>query len=209
MASTEDSTADLGDHGRMRTIVVIFMVFASACGDRVGFVDATSSTIAADGGVLELSDTLEFPGFGYAIDFPSEWETFSSGPLSVLFEEPRETSPTRPGRVDKPAIFFERLAIEAMGDFGIGPESTPRDLAELNVRQFDLGEMREFQDMVVAGAPAASFRSTDTFGNHVATVQGVLDGYAYRLFIHTADGEQLDAYLPTFDAMVESVRPTE
>lgn len=204
--SPEDTPTEVGDDVTMRTAVVLILaLLAAACGGRVGFVDVPT-TLATDAGVSELDATFQFPGFGYQIDLPSTWETASAGTLSVLFEEPRASSPTEPGRIDRPVIFFEMLALDQMGQFGIGPASTARDLAELNVGQFDLGEPTDLGDFTLAGAPSASFRSTDRFGNHVVAVQGVLGGFAYRLFFHAADAEQVDAYLPMWEAMLNSVR---
>ena len=206
MASPEDSGRFRDHHGSMRIVLAVMVLLVSACSSARGFVE-TTTTNAPDAD-QELDATFEFPVVGYEIDHPSAWSTDSSGSLSFIAVNADDIDAGIEAAINGPVIMFEYFPLADMVRFGVGADPTPGDLAELNISHFDLTEPNEIADVVVAAAPAATFRTTDMYGNHLVTIQGSMNEYAYRLFMHAADEGQLYAYLETWNAMVDSIRPT-
>jgi len=186
---------------------LVLVLVASACTSAAGYITETTTTTIGNVAPydLELDATYEFPNFGFVIDYPSGWSTGAFGTASIIASDPEfpESGVPPPDELDSPIVAFEYRP--SLRQFG--PAATPADLVDYNIDFFELAEPNERTDLLIAGAPAIAVRTTDGSGNHILMLQGVLDGQPYYLRLIVPDANELEALIPTWDAMLASVRP--
>ena len=157
----------------------------------------------------DVTETYSIPGFGYSIDYPSGW-----------FAETRGTS-TQFGQIEEDLFSDSREGLGVSLDHrtvaflqGIGLASddpTAQDLVEFNSANFDWTDTRDPAEVEVFDRPAIRVRVTHADGSESVQYQGVRSdtGEAFLFGFGAPTGEILDEFLPTWDAMFESITAAE
>lgn len=181
-------------------------VLLVACSPNAGYV-APATTTPTSSTAISIDAIFEFPDVGYQITYPGSWTAGAFGPAGVLAARSEDVRAGLADDVEDLMVLYEFATIDAMGEFGIDDDSTADDLARLNVDFFALEPPSELTPTTIAGSPAVAFRSTDRFGNPVAVVQGKLGDHAYYLVLLAPDQASREAFTPTWEEMLASMRP--
>jgi len=175
----------------------------------------TSAVLAETPGVADVTETYTIPGFGFSIDYPAGWfvETRESVTVIAQTEEQLQASfsdPSPPGVALGVGLDYRTVAfLQGIGLTADDP--TAEDLLEFNTNNFDWTDVRDLGEVEVFGTTALVVRVTNPEGDFAINYQGVRPdtGEAFLFGIGAPTEETLDAFLPAWEAMFESITATE
>ncbi len=159
---------------------------------------------------LALTETHEFAGLGFTIDYPAGW--FAASDDSVTNISQLEVDHLRAfsgGTFPTTGIgvSLDHRDITFMRGIGLPADATTADLVQIFAAFFEWQEPFEAVEIEVFGVLAASVRAIDGSGNTALTLQGFIADEVFVLFIFSPSDEVLDAFLPTWEAMLASIKP--
>lgn len=156
----------------------------------------------------DVTETYSIPDFGYSIDHPSDWsaETIES---VTQFSQIKEESSTdlRQGLT----VSLDHRTVAFLQSIGLtSDDPTAQDLVEFNT-SFGWTDVRDLTEVEIFGSPAITVRATLPGGRESVQYQGIHSdtGEAFLFGFEAPTGEILDQFLPTWDAMLESITATE
>lgn len=192
----------------------------------------STNTIPTTEGVLatplpaDVTETYTIPGFGYSIDYPADWfvttddsftliaqteEEFAARPVDPTRRTTYSVSPPIPPAVTlrisldhRTVLFLQRIGLTS-------DDPTAQDLLEFNIDNFDWTVLRDLGEVEIFGTTAAVVRVTDPDGSFSIQYQGVLQDSG-EVFIFGFAGpteESVDAFLPAWETIIESITATE
>jgi hypothetical protein len=180
------------------------VLIAAACGDDDAVL--TQIPVAAD-----VTETYTIPGFGFSIDYPAGWLVETQEPVTVIIqtEEQLEAafSDTRTPRIG-PDVRIDHRTVAFLQDIGLTTDNpTAEDLLEFNTSNFTWTDVRDLGEVEVFGATAVVVRVTDQDGEFFVVYQGVRPdtGEIFLIGVGAPTEESLDAFLPVWEAMFESI----
>jgi hypothetical protein len=194
-------------------------VSPEASTETTGTVIATTSTTAAPATTsaapievplpTDVTETYSIPDFGYSIDYPSGWfaETRESATEIVQIRE-ELFSDSNEGL----GVGLDHRTVAFLQGIGLASDDpTAQDLVEFNTTEFDWTDVRDRAEVEVFGGPAIRVRVTAPDGGERVQYQGIRSdtGEVFLLSFGAPTGEILDEFLPTWDAMFESITATE
>jgi hypothetical protein len=180
------------------------VLIAAACGDD----DAVLTQIPV---VADVTETYTIPGFGFSIDYPAGWLVETQEPVTVITQTEEqleaEFSDTRTPRIG-PDVRIDHRTVAFLQDIGLTTDNpTAEDLLEFNTSNFDWTDVRDLGEVEVFGATAVVVRVTDQDGEFFVVYQGVRPdtGEIFLIGVGAPTEESLDAFLPVWEAMFESI----
>jgi len=180
------------------------VLIAAACGDD----DAVLTQIPV---VADVTETYTIPGFGFSIDYPAGWLVETQEPVTVITQTEEqleaEFSDTRTPRIG-PDVRIDHRTVAFLQDIGLTTDNpTAEDLLEFNTSEFDWTDVRDLGEVEVFGATAVVVRVTDQDGEFFVVYQGVRPdtGEIFLIGVGAPTEESLDAFLPVWEAMFESI----
>ena len=208
------------------------VLVAAACGDddaspevsAAATVVSTSTTVASTSTttavltqipvVADVTETYTIPGFGFSIDYPAGWLVETREPATVITqtEEQLEAafSDTRTPRMGL-GVNLDHRTVAFLQDIGLTTDNpTAEDVLEFNTSNFDWTDVRDLGEVEVFGATAVVVRVTNPEGDFSVVYQGVRPdtGEVFLLAFGAPTEESLDAFLPAWEAMFESITAT-
>lgn len=176
----------------------------------------------------DITETLTIAGIRYSIDYPAGWFALSEGSITYI----AQTEEQLRGRFEDPtppavamSIGFDFRTVTFLRSIGLTAEDpTAQDLLEFNIRNFDWTDVRDMGEVEIFGTTAAVARVTDPDGDVAIQYQGVLmDGILSDTEFVDPGGEKLiflfgfgaptaeevDAFLPAWETIIESITATE
>jgi hypothetical protein len=159
---------------------------------------------------MQLNETFQFPGFGYAINHPTGWTVNTCPPAFVIAADPVDaeqfcSSDAPPSDL---AMGFDHRDLNFMRSIGLPADATLDDLVALNQREFSQEIVDEIETMLF-GVPARRVRVTYDQGAAGIAYAGYLDDEVFLLICDAPTAEALDRHLVTIEAMVASLRAIE
>lgn len=195
---------EVGHLVRVTPAVVAVLVLA-ACGGGGG----------DEAGGHELTQTHGLSGmagheFPWTMNYPEGWTTtvrndatFFGGNPDVILEALRAEP------ISDVVVIFDHKRIEDFRSEGLPADPTLDDLVDFNERQLEWEEIRERSETTIFGEPAIRTRVVNDAGESEISIQGFRGDEFFLLDLLAPDEAALEAFLPTFEAMVESIRPGE
>ncbi len=198
------------------------VLIAAACGDDDASPDVSAAATVADTStttavltqipvVADITETYTIPGFGFSIDYPAGWLVETREPVTVITqtEEQLEAafSDTRTPRIG-PDVRLDHRTVAFLQDIGLTTDNpTAEDLLEFNTSNFDWTDVRDLGEVEVFGATAVVVRVTNPDGEFFVAYQGVRPdtGEVFLIGVGAPTEESLDAFLPVWEAMFESI----
>ena len=186
------------------------VLIAAACGDDDASPEV-SAVLTQIPVVADVTETYTIPGFGFSIDYPAGWLVETREPVTVITqtEEQLEAvfSDPRPPRIGLD-VTIDHRTVAFLQDIGLTTDNpTAEDLLEFNTSEFDWTDVRNLGEVEVFGATALVVRVTDSEGDFSVVYQGVRPdtGEVFLIGVGAPTEESLDAFLPVWEAMFESI----
>ncbi len=186
------------------------VLIAAACGDDDSSPEV-SAVLTQIPVVADVTETYTIPGFGFSIDYPAGWLVETREPVTVITqtEEQLEAvfSDPRPPRIGLD-VTIDHRTVAFLQDIGLTTDNpTAEDLLEFNTSEFDWTDVRNLGEVEVFGATALVVRVTDSEGDFSVVYQGVRPdtGEVFLIGVGAPTEESLDAFLPVWEAMFESI----
>jgi pimeloyl-ACP methyl ester carboxylesterase len=177
---------------------------------------AALSEVDAQDPAWELTETEEFTtdNFGFTISYPAGWLTTTDG-SSIVFNEletDHQVALGGPFATEGYSVSFVYQKRNDLREYGL-PSSDPglQDLLAVNHQQYGYQDPVSVSESTFLTWPALRVETVDGMGNHVSAVQGFyginrrLGLRAFTFMLAAPSAESLDAFLPTWEAMLESI----
>jgi hypothetical protein len=107
---------------------------------------------------------------------------------------------------------LDHRTVEFLRGIGLtSDQPTAEDLVEFNTNNFNWTDVRDLAEVEVFGGPAIRVRFTNPEGGEVIQYQGIRSdtGEVFLFGFSAPTDETLDAFLPAWDAMFESITAIE
>jgi steroid delta-isomerase-like uncharacterized protein len=159
----------------------------------------------------ELTGTHEFDGFAFNIDYPAGWFTGISDPVTSIYElEIDKRLIYESGKSQGYFISLDHRDMAFMQSIGISADNpTLDDLLNLNKEFFGYEEPFEVEETEAFGVPVLQVHRVDRSNISGIDLMGFVNDEAFLLSINAPSDEALQAFLPTWNTMVESIQPVE
>ena len=163
----------------------------------------------------DVTEAYTIPGFGYSIDYPAGWFVATDDSFTAIAQteeelEARLVDPVPPAMALR--IGLDHRTIEFLQGIGLTTDDpTAQDLLEFNISNFDWTDVRDRREVEIFGTTAAVVRITGPGGDVSIRYQGILPDSG-KIFIFGFAGpteESVDAFLPAWETMIESITATE
>jgi len=175
----------------------------------------TSAVLTQIPVVADVTETYTIPGFGFSIDYPVGWVVETREPVTIITQTEEQLqagfSDTSAPRIGL-GVNLDHRTVAFLQDIGLTTDNpTAEDLLEFNTSNFDWTDVRDLGEVEVFGATAVVVRVTTPEGDFVIEYQGVRPdtGEAFLFGFGAPTEESLDAFLPVWEAMFESITATE
>ena len=164
----------------------------------------------------ELTQTQVFEGFGFSIDFPTDWIAETQDEVTWINEhqEDHDRSLGSGAQVGGPpdiperkgyGVSFARAPLAVLRNAGLTDQASLEDLLNLNTRTLRWAVLDQSETSVF-GVPALRATIRTQFGSGEALV-GFTDDEAFLLRFRAPTEEALDEFIPTWTHMLDSIRP--
>lgn len=179
--------------------LVIFLAGCSSASD-----EATSAQ-------FELTETHVLHNFEYSVDYPSGWLADTRAPvtlISELEEDHQLALQDADFDVQGYQVNFDYRGMPFMQSLGLPESATLDDLLELNRDFFGWQQPIEASETEVFGVPAYTVETHagSTWG---VSMMGIRKGEVFLLGFLASTEEARDAFIPTWDLMLQSISPAE
>lgn len=157
---------------------------------------------------FKLSETYEFPDFGYSIDYPAGWFVDTEPPVTVISELHEDHQRALRGAVFSVSgyqVTLDHRDISFMRSIGLPNNPTLDDLLNLNADFFAWQEPISPQNIMVFESEAYSVETEDG-RNWGVSVMGFREGEAFLLSFLAPTENARDAFLPRWAQMLEGLR---
>ncbi len=192
--------------------LVLFLAACSSVSD-----EATSDQVdltepdEATSDQFELTETHVFSGFEFSVDYPAGWLADTNAPASIIseLEEDHELALQEEDfDAQGYGISFDHRDMPFMQELGLPDNPTLDDLLELNQGVFDWDDSNEVTELEIFGVPAYSVERDDgsTWGISLIGFRG---DEAFLFGFGAPSEAARDAFLPTWDRMLQSITPTD
>jgi hypothetical protein len=213
------SSDDVAPEAATETTVVA-TTSTTAAPDTTTTVVATTSTTAAPATTAaapievplpsDLTETYSIPNFGYSIDYPSGWFADTNEPNTQIVQIEEELFSDSDEKVGL-GVNLDHRTVAFLQSIGLASDDpTAQDMVEFNTSEFGWTDVRDVEEVEIFGSPAIRVRATDSGGESVV-YQGIRSdtGEVFAFSFGAPTDEILDEFLPTWDAMVDSITATE
>jgi hypothetical protein len=163
----------------------------------------------------DVTETYTIPGFGYSIDYPGGWLVETRGSVTIIAPTEEQLQAGFSDADVAPvavSVSLDHRTVAFLRGIGLtSDDPTAQDLLEFNTSNFGWTDIRDLGDEEVFGTIAAVARVTNPEGGFSISYQGVRPdtGEIILLGLVAPTEESLDAFLPTWEAMFESIATTE
>ena len=160
---------------------------------------------------VKLTETHVFSGFEFSVDYPAGWLADINAPASIISElEADHELSLQEADFDLQGyqISFDHRDMPFMQSIGLPDSPTMDDLLELNRGFFDWPDTIEVTEVKIFGVPAYRVE-TDDGSSWGVNLMGIHGDEAFLFGFGAPSEEARDAFLPTWDRMLQSITPTE
>lgn len=166
---------------------------------------------------LELGPGHEIPDVRFLIDIPLGWA--ARGPAIAPSEAAAQAAQDRlffePG--DTVAVAIDHESLDRIRDAGLPAGATLEDLLRFHTAMLGVELLTEPERIEIFGVPALSVEARDPGSGTVGVmIQGFIElphmRPTERVFLLTVEApsrQELDRFLPTWEAMLASLRPAD
>jgi hypothetical protein len=149
---------------------------------------------------LELTQTTPLGASGYSIDYPAGWTARTQEPTTYIEEQAGACE-----RQDGFCVVHDLRSLDFMRAMGLPENASTEEMLALNREFFNWEELSEPAETELFGAPAVGLRyHDDNVWGYIWT--GLADEGAFLINVAAPSEAGLDEILPTFEAMLESIR---
>ena len=177
--------------------------------ETAGEEEAPPDSTAGEDPLPELSERTSFAGFSFSIAHPSGWLVATDDPVTIINElaEDHETAlqDERPPAIGY-GVALDHRDMVFMRGLGLPEEPTLQDLFELNSGFFEWTNSLQATETEVFDAPALAIKAQEG-ENWTQTLMGFANEEAFLLSLTAPTEEALDAFLPTWEKMLQSIEP--
>ncbi len=160
---------------------------------------------------FELTETHVFSGFDFSVDYPAGWLTDTNAPASIIseLEADHELSIQEADfNLQGYQVSFDHRDMPFMQELGLPENPTLDDLLELNRGFFEWDESIEVTEVEIFGVPAYRVE-TDDGSDWGVSLMGIRVEEAFLFGFGAPSEAAREAFLPTWDRMLESITLTE
>jgi hypothetical protein len=156
---------------------------------------------------LPLTETIAIDGTDYVIDYPEGWFTEERESFLGIGENAADIGPTPDRILGGPIVTIEHQAPSALG---LDDDAGVDGFVELNSRIFRWPDDSATSTVEIAGSPATvvRFAAPSELERNVAFAMGSIGDRFMLATLQVGNDRDIEDYLPTFESMLESLRPT-
>jgi hypothetical protein len=167
----------------------------------MGCTPITAPTQVPAEPVLDLGQSVTLGDFGFEMEMPAAWTARVQDSATLI-----EASPGACDSRTDDCITHDYRSLDFMRAMGLPEDAAVEDLMALNRDFFSWEELSEPEPAELFGEPALGIRYFDEVYGYLYT--GLRGDQAFLLGVASPTAEGLDAILPTFRAMIDTIRPT-
>ena len=187
----------------LRRLIILPVLLALLTATALGF---------AQDDPLELTETHEFTGFGFSIDYPAGW--LANTTLTITSINENEDDHQAAMRGADPLLMGVAVTLDHRGpaflqSIGLPADATVEDLLAFNFENFDYEQVSPPEEAEVFGVVGLRVRVNNPQGDTGIVYQGFVGEEAFLLILGAPDAETLDAFMPTWEAMLASITAVE
>lgn len=176
----------------------------------IAFVGMFAVAGCGQNGTLKLTQTIEFTGFGFSIDYPQDWFAYTEDTLTTIVETANDFNRRNVVR-DYTVGIVIRFFHEPLGflvQFGLPSEDpTLDDLFSLNITELTGMTNPDITETTIFGVPA--LRSEYYEEQWDISYAGIIDDEAFFLVVTAPTEEMINDFKPTWELMLESITPID
>lgn len=187
-----------------KAIGIAFLAFVG-----VLFLTGCSRGLTSGLATLSLTQTYELPDFGFSIDYPEGWEAATRGSVTGIFENEDDRRWIGVGCCNRSSgvmVVFDHRKISLLESWGLPSEASLDDLVQFNVNEISGMSNPELLETTIFGVPAMRTKFYEV--QYYLKYAGFIADEAFIIGPEAPTKEMLEAFLPTWDLMLESIQPT-
>lgn len=157
---------------------------------------------------LPLTETIAIDGTDYVIDYPEGWLTAERESFLGIGENEADIGPTPDRVLVGPIVTIEH---QAPADVGLEGDAGVDAFVELNSRIFRWPDDSATSTVEIEGSPATMvrFAAPSQLERNVAFAMGSIGDRFVLATLQVGNDRDIEDFLPTFESMLESLRPTD
>jgi hypothetical protein len=192
----EQTKGTQGWFGLRSACWIVLLALLTAC---------TPQATVRDLQALKVTEAYAIPGFGFGIDHPEGWQVETDAETSVTRINQYRRHPDRGVR-----ILLDYEPLETLQADGLQENPALEQLAEFNATYFDIPEevvaAAVVSEATIFGVPSLRVRFTQADGQSVDALQGLIGESVFLLWAATPTEAHMEAFAPTWEAMLASIR---
>jgi hypothetical protein len=158
----------------------------------------------------QLSETLLITGSStqFSIAYPAGWQASVQRGSAIISEEGQDQARAS-GEAFAVAgylIRFERIPVRSLREMGITQESSLTEALDLLAVAEGYTEGGDISETTLLTWPALRLQTTDSMGNSIITIVAQQGLELIRLSLAAPSAEALETFLPTWEAMLVSIK---
>ncbi len=157
---------------------------------------------------LPLTETIAIEGVDFVIDYPEGWFTSEREAFLGIGENEVDIGLTPDPILAGPIVTIEH---QAAADLGLDDDAGVDGFVELNSRIFRWPDDSATSTIEINGSPATvvQFAAPSQLERNVAFAMGSLGDRFMLATLQVGNDRDIEDYLPTFESMLGSLRPTD
>lgn len=160
---------------------------------------------------IDLSETYEVGRFGFRIAYPAGWVASTQEPVTIISELQSDHDVAfndDQSNIEGYQVSLDHRGMAFMRSIGFSSDQDLEALFELNKDFFDWQDPLEPEELEAFGVPALAVKATDgDIWEH--TLMGFVNDEAFLLGMSAPTEEGLDEIMPTWEAMLDSIEPSD
>ncbi|MCA0457719.1 MAG: hypothetical protein LCI00_27385 [Chloroflexi bacterium] len=146
-------------------------------------------------------DTIPLPVTNAEFNYPDGWVADPEYPNIVYELESDQQNGTSEG-------YFLLAIDQTLEDFGLDDDATLDDVVEANISAYSISKPIRYEEFMLLDQPAVVIRGQDGGDQYILLAQAIVDGNVIQIGVTSSDEDALDAFEPTFVAMLQTLWTT-
>ena len=159
------------------------------------------SSFSPSDAALLGKDTILLQNTNAEFNYPEGWVADAQSPNIVYELESDQQNGTSEG-------YFLLGIDQTLEEFGLDESATLDDVVQANISSYSISEPIRYEEFMLLDQPAVVIRGQDGGDQYILLAQAIVDGNVIQIGVTSSDEDALDAFEPTFVAMLQTLWTT-